>query len=234
MTKFFYLAFYKNQLAYLVFILLLALRGIQIAALGEGVSHNPFGVYSYCNASNTAAFLLTPLMIMCIIRPASLMAEPYFAAGSGSRQYAALRCLAVSGIIGFSFSLAINVSAAVVALVSTGRMLSWDFVVVSIMLHAMVCTVIALIYLYVLLLSGQGVFAFMASLLFGLWDFMAQNVVGGGVPSIAWGRASLVANFQTSDLLFPISFLTLILAILFFGVLVTFYKKDYVVDVDRS
>lgn len=187
-------------------------------------------LYSLCNGSNMAAFIWIPLLSASIVRPATKISSAHFAVGSGSRLMAAARCLAFSMAVGTAFALVINVSAIPVIACAEKPAMVWEPLFLSTALQALVCSSAALVYLIALFAFDKSGLAFMSCMLYGMWDFMAQNVVGGGVLSIGWNHAIVSPSLGTADLVFRFSFLGSVLVALLIAAFVVIERKDYLPD----
>lgn len=221
----------RNYQALIAITLLIIVRAIQSFAIKSGiliVGDSFEEAYEFCNASNIASFVLVPLVAVALIRPAGIMATEHFAVWSQSRQIAAFRCFFFVIVFGFCASIAINASALAAIEIGSAIRVNCAGVVLSTLMQGMVCAIASMFYMAFLLISGREAIAFMACVLYGLWDFMAQNVVGGGVPSIGWGLSIVLDTTPVSDAIFRFAIFGMILVALFLTIFICFLQKDYI------
>lgn len=225
--------FYRNRPALVALVLLLAVRLVQAVTLARGVlviGKTFEDVYAFCSGANMGAFVFTPLAVVAIMRPAAMMAGGHFAAWSGNRRRAALRCLGAALVFGLAVSAALNLSAvAVIAFAASVRPDAFALTC-SFVLQAAVCSITFMIYMNLLLAMGSPPVAFMGCVLYGLWDFMAQNVVGGGVPSFGWGLTIVPGGSILRDAVFRFSLFGMAFVVLFLISFFSFQQKDYVAE----
>ena len=229
MRQLLFLAFYKNRLAYLSGALLVALRVFQLFAINAGapVNLDSMNVYGFCNGAHSAAFILIPLFTLTLIQPATIIASPHFAVGSNNRKRAATRCSVLTFLIGAVCSIATNASSVFVIVGLAPDRIVWAPLMISTVLQTIVFTTNALLYMVLFLMFERGAVSFLGCFLYGLWDFMAQNVVGGGVPSVGWGLTLSLSAFQPLELFYRTAILLFELIILLFVLLFVFEEKDY-------
>ena len=67
------------------------------------------------------------------------------------------------------------------------------------MLQGIVLSNSGIIAFLVMMMFRSSAFACLAGFLYGMWDFMAMNIVGGGLPAIGWSLAIIPdgAGWQT-------------------------------------
>lgn len=231
MRRMAYLLFYGNRPAVVALALLLAARAVQAAALsggGAAVGDTFVEMYAFCNAAHIGAFVLTPLLAVFAVRPAARLASPQFAVCAKTRSAAALRCLAAALCAGVLAAVAVNVSVALAILVGSSAQLDWSVLLFSTALQAAVCSIALMLYVDAALAAGRSSVAFMACILYGLWDFMAQNVVGGGIPSVGWGLTVVSAGTVWADCLGRISLFGMVLIALFLALMFCLARKDFI------
>lgn len=178
-----YVLFYRNRPAVIALVLLLAVRFVQAAALARGalVIGETFGdAYAFCSGANMGAFVFTPLLVVAVMRPAAMMAGSHFAAWSGDHRCASLRCLGASLVFGLVASALLNLSAGVAIALAVSVQPDVFTLTCSFALQVAVCSITFMVYVNLLYAIGSPAIAFMGCVLYGLWVFMAQNVVGGG------------------------------------------------------
>lgn len=231
MRRMAYLLLYGNRPAAVALALLLAARAVQAVALsggGAAVGDTFVEMYAFCNAAHIGAFVLTPLLAVFAVRPAARLASPRFAVCAKTRSAAALRCLAAALCAGILAAVAVNVSVALAILVGSSVQLDWSVLLFSTALQAAVCSIALMLYVDVTLAMGRSSVAFMACILYGLWDFMAQNVVGGGIPSVGWGLTVVSARSVWADCLGRISLFGMVLIALFLVLVFCLARKDFI------
>lgn len=231
MRRMAYLLLYGNRSAAVALALLLAARAVQAVALSGGdaaVGDTFVEMYAFCNAAHIGAFVLAPLLAVFAVRPAARLASPQFAVCAKTRATAALRCLAAALCAGVLAAVAVNVSVALAILVGSSVQLDWSVLLFSTALQAAVCSIALMLYVDVALATGRSSVAFMACILYGLWDFMAQNVVGGGIPSVGWGLTVVSAGTVWADCLGRISLFGMVLIALFLALMFCLARKDFI------
>ena len=231
MRRMAYLLLYGNRPAAVALALLIAARMVQARALSGGsaaVGDTFVEMYAFCNAAHIGAFVLTPLLAVFAVRPAARLASPRFAVCAKTRAAAALHCLAAALCAGILAAVAVNASVALAILAGSSVQLDWSVLLFSTALQAAVCSIALMLYVDVALATGRSSVAFMACILYGLWDFMAQNVVGGGVPSLGWGLTIVSAGAVWADCLGRISLFGMALIVLFFVLMLCLARKDFI------
>lgn len=230
-----YVLFYRNRPAVIALVLLLAVRFVQAAALARGalVIGETFGdAYAFCSGANMGAFVFTPLLVVAVMRPAAMMAGSHFAAWSGDHRCASLRCLGASLVFGLVASALLNLSAGVAIALAVSVQPDVFTLTCSFALQVAVCSITFMVYVNLLYAIGSPAIAFMGCVLYGLWGFMAQNVVGGGVPSVGWGLTVVFGGPAFKDVIFRFSLFGMAFVVLFLISFFSFQQKDYVAERD--
>lgn len=226
-----YLFLRKNRVAAVVLAVLVLSRVAQALALQADpyASTEFFDGYLSFNGAHAGAFVLIPCAAVILQRASTFCARPQFAIAAGSRPVASVRCWLLMVAFGLATSAMVTGSAVVALMLSTGMVPSdTACLLASALMQAVVFTVGATIAVILLLVAGIQAIALMGMIAYGMWDFMAMNIVGGGVPCVGWGIAFLVPGFEMADLVFRLGFFGALL----FGSLavlaLAFSRVDYV------
>ena len=212
-------------------VLVLVLRLLQLLLwqeLAGASSYEAAERYLYFNGCNIFAFVLVPLYLLGSTRALHLVNRPFYLLRSGGIVRASVRCLCYACVLGAAASVVTVTSGCAAVWASGPSEPDWSGLACSVLLGGYVYAIALLAGIGVELLSGSSSMAYLVVLFYGLWDFMAQNVVGGGVPSIAWGLANGSSWAGTMNMAFCLSYYSCWLAGLFLIVLLAFWRIEYV------
>lgn len=162
--------------------LLILMRVMQACGDSEitGGTDSFFSGYLQQNSVGFAAFMVFPMLMGMCAAILPRLHDGSLAVRAGSRERLATAALACSLMVGLFASIAIGVTA--IASLAIKGLFPSDTrgVVLSCLLMALSITVSYLIACTGSLLSRSNALAVGCGLIYGMWDFMAINVVGGG------------------------------------------------------
>lgn len=220
---------HRHTLLVIAIAVLFACRVLQHAALQRDLVQRVwFDRYLFCNGSNTASFLLVPLTVLVWMRPLTLFSSGLFASSFKSRRGAAMACAGHAALYSLCCSLAINVTATFSVLPVAPTPSDLISLGGSVLLQAAVLFIACMISTIAAVLVREPAISFLAAAAYGVWDFMAQNVVGGGLPSIGWGIAIASSQLTTAELLVKAAMLGSIALGMIAIQLIAFERADYV------
>lgn len=187
---------------------LILMRVMQACGDSEitGETDSFFSGYLQQNSVGFAAFMVFPMLMGMCAAILPCLHDGSLAVRAGSRERLATAALACSLMVGLFASIAIGVTA--IASLAIKGLFPSDArgVALSCLLMALSITVSYLIACTGSLLSRSNALAVGCGLIYGMWDFMAINVVGGGIPYLGWsltiigpsmGAPELVHRFAT-------------------------------------
>ncbi|MDO4436827.1 MAG: hypothetical protein Q4B77_02620 [Coriobacteriaceae bacterium] len=192
MTSWLYIHLKRNKQLWLAIAVLLGCRVLQAIALGRSrVGPDAlFASYVSINAVDFAAFLFIPLFCMGQMRGLRLYASPQGALFLGSRNRVTLRVVADCLSSGLLAALLLQISSFCVLASHFGVSASWGLIrPLDTILQGIVLGNAGLVSFAAMIVFHSSAFSCLLGILYGMWDFMAMNIVGGGVPSIGWSLA---------------------------------------------
>lgn len=202
MISWMYVHIRRNGWACAALFALVACRLLQMMALARSVhaAESLFDSYLSINSVDLAAFLFVPLFCIGQMRSLKLYSSPQCALALGSRARAMLRMGVDCVLTGMFMAALLHASSYLVLLGRFGSVPVWEaFRPVDLVLQGIVLSNSGIIAFLVMMMFRSSAFACLAGFLYGMWDFMAMNIVGGGLPAIGWSLAIIPdgAGWQT-------------------------------------
>lgn len=218
MTPRLFLAWLRSRTTAVVLIALLCCAAFQAFALGAGqfagldVSRG----YALVNNSGFASFVLVPLFGFLSVRPSRIFLHAAVASACGSRRMLALRSALCSIQQAACYALAVNVMA--VPLLFIRLQVSFDqlpvVVLASFVLQTLFFAVCGMLFFLVYAAVRTAALSYVAVLVYGLWDFMASNVVGGGLATVGWSHVYVELPLSFTKILGSFSFFAMLACLL--------------------
>lgn len=170
----------------------LVCRLLQMTVLGRPshAADSLFDSYLSMNAVDFATFLFIPLFCVGQMRSLKLYSSPQCALALGSRSRVALRICADCVLTGLLMSVLLQVTSLIVLFWRFGTIPMWEALrPVDLVLQGVVLANAGMVSFLAMLAFHSSAFSCLTGILYGMWDFMAMNVVGGGLPPIGWSLA---------------------------------------------
>ena len=124
------------------------------------------------------------------MRSLKLYSSPQCALALGSRSRVALRICADCVLTGLLMSVLLQVTSLIVLFWRFGTIPMWEALrPVDLVLQGVVLANAGMVSFLAMLAFHSSAFSCLTGILYGMWDFMAMNVVGGGLPPIGWSLA---------------------------------------------
>ena len=154
----------------------------------------PFQELSLFNNVSFASFAFVPIFGFVVMRAVRFLQADFVVARSVSRRQHALRCAIILAKRSFALVLVLTVTFLPIVLAVLGPSSQvLLYFAETFALQVLFFEVVALLYLCVQMLVRSAALSYALMLLYGLWDFMAGTIVGGGLPAIGW-CVTLVAD----------------------------------------
>jgi hypothetical protein len=225
-----FLSCIKSRVTIFVVIALCVVRALETQssyrAAQEGLSI--FGSYGMYNGVLLAAFIFVPLFCFLLIQPASFLMSNNVAVLCLSRTSFALRHLGCAIQQSVFYAVILNITT--LPLVMLSFSLTPEFllyVLISALLQTLFFVVCALLFFAVSLATRMAYVAFIVVAIYGLWDFMAGLVPGGGVPFIGWDKTVLYLPVITTDVLLGCLYFVVPLALLSLALIMASKRRDF-------
>lgn len=161
----------------------LVCRLLQMTVLGRPshAADSLFVSYLSMNAVDFATFLFIPLFCVGQMRSLKLYSSPQCALALGSRSRVALRICADCVLTGLLMSVLLQVTSLIVLFWRFGTIPMWEALrPVDLVLQGVVLANAGMVSFLAMLAFHSSAFSCLTGILYGMWDFMAMNVVGEG------------------------------------------------------
>lgn len=178
-----------------------------------------------------AAFAFVPLFGLLLIQPRHDLALPPVVIKNRSRDELLLRYLRAAFWRSLLFSLALSASAILLLVASGIPLLTLiPFMVIEFLLILSFFFVCALMFYLATMLAGEAsiVAGYALIIVFGVWDFMSMNVVGGGLPPIGWSHILLSSPITVSSLSSSLAWFALLACSIAFGLSLAIRCHDFI------
>lgn len=192
MTSWLYVHVKRNRNVYVLLSVMLVCRCLQMMTLARSTHavDSVFDSYLSLHAVDFASFLFIPLYCLGQMRSLKLYSSPQCALMLGSRSRVALRICADCMLTALLMSSLLQLTSLVVLLCRFGQIPMWMALrPVDLVLQAIVLGNAGLVGFLFMLVLHSSAFSCLTGILYGMWDFMVMNIVGGGLPSIGWSLA---------------------------------------------
>lgn len=127
------------------------------------------------------------------------------------------------------YALAVNVIA--VPLLFIRLQVSFDqlpvVVFASFILQTLFFTVCGMLFFLVYAATRSAALSYIAVLVYGLWDFMASNVVGGGLAPVGWSQVYVELPFSLTKMLGSFSFFAMLACLLIIATMLVTERMSF-------
>ncbi|QWT17629.1 hypothetical protein KPC83_00170 [Collinsella sp. zg1085] len=184
----------RNRMAIIMFVSLLVLRISQFIYLQNHSELSTWDTqYLFVQGIHIAGFVIIPLCAYWYLKVIRFQSSSLVLVAAPSRLAAAMQSLQRAITFGIFISGVLNVSILAILGLPLQETSFIDLFMRCIM-QAIFIAALCLFANSLYLLTGVSSFSFLALCLYGIWDFMAQTVVGGGLPSIGWSLTLASSN----------------------------------------
>lgn len=175
-----------------------------------------------------ASFVAVPLFGIVVSRSATVLFNTGVVVLHGTRSALSLRFLSGACVEALAYSIIFGATALPLQFFSFGIGFdSLPLLLASLVLQTVFFLVCALLFSLIFMTTRLTALSYCAVILYGLWDFMALNVVGGGVPFIGWAHTLVQIPFEPADAVSKAAFLLAVASVLFLAIAVIVRQVDF-------